>query len=120
MNGAKQGGGNSLKLPFSRRKHFICCVILILIYVFPHFILVQPNRIGVSWYELFCIHAVDRGWSLYPLLFAIDENGHAFFSSLFLRVFLFWGKLLVLSCHLRSYRWANIDYAAKVLNIILY
>ena len=113
---------NSLKLPFLCRKHFIYCVILIfiLIYVFPHFILVQPDRISVSSYELFCIHAIDCGWSLDPLLLAVHENGHVFFSPLLLRGFLFWSKLLLSSWHLRSYHCANFDYAAKMLDITLY
>ncbi len=99
---------NSFKLPalLMQKSHFIYSVILIfiLIYVFPHFILVQPNRISVSSYELIHIHTIDCGWSLDPLLPAVHENGHVFFSPFFLGGFLLWAKFLLLSCHLHSRR----------------
>jgi hypothetical protein len=107
---------------FLCRKHFIYCVILIfiLIYVFPHFILVQPDKISVSSYEFFYIHAIDFRWSLDPLLLAVHENDHIFFSPLFLSGFLFRSKPLLLSCHLYSYRCSNFNYAIIMLEIILY
>ncbi|MCH7920669.1 MAG: hypothetical protein IIC50_22155, partial [Planctomycetes bacterium] len=55
-------------------------VVFILIYVFPHFILVQPNGISVSEDEFFCWNAINRGRTLDTFLLAIHEDCHVFIS----------------------------------------
>ncbi len=66
-----------------------------------------------SSYEFIHIHTIDCGWSLDPLLLAVHENGHVFFSPVFLNGFLLWTKFLLLSCHLRS-GWKQFIHSLRV------
>ena len=63
--------------------------LFILINIFPHFILVQPNRISISPDEFINRNTIDCGGTLNPLLLAIHEDCHILFLPLFLCGFLF-------------------------------
>jgi hypothetical protein len=52
---------------------------LIVSHVFPHFILIQPDRVGGSADEFIGIQTLDGRRTLDPLLFPMDEEGHIFF-----------------------------------------
>ena len=70
--------------------------------IFPHFVLMQPNGISISYDKFIHIHSINRRTSLYSNLLAIHENPLIFllalslcsFSSSFLRccefLFNFW------------------------------
>jgi hypothetical protein len=83
--------------------------------VFPHFVLVKPDRIGVPANKLVCIQSVNCERALYSLLLAIDKDDHglalpALLCGLFgLGQFSFWfGHRLhpcVLLDRLTSQRW---------------
>jgi len=62
-------------------------IFVILINIFPHPILMQPNRICISFYVFINVYAI-KSWRFFDtLLFPIDKNGHILFSSLFFAVF---------------------------------
>ncbi len=49
--------------------------------VFPHFILVKPYWIRISFYEFILIHSFNRLRALDSYLFAIHENPHVLLST---------------------------------------
>ena len=75
-------------------------LVFVLIYVFPHFILMQPNGICVSEDEVFYWNAINRGRTLDSLLLAVHEDRHVFFTPLLLCGFLFSCEFLLGCCHL--------------------
>ena len=74
--------------------------VFVLIYVFPHFIAMQPNGICVSEDEVFYWNAINRGRTLDAFLLAIHEDRHVFLAPLPLRGFLLRCEFLLVSCHL--------------------
>ena len=56
--------------------------ILLLLQIFPHFILMHPDWVGIMADEFldFCF-LFSRGYSFHPFLFAIYKDNHEFFAS---------------------------------------
>jgi hypothetical protein len=51
----------------------------------PHFMLMQPQRVGISQQKLVSVQSVDGRRALYPDLFAVDEYDGEFLLSIRLR-----------------------------------
>jgi len=75
-------------------------LLFILIHIFPQFILLQPNRVGIASNEFIYIHAIDCRRTLDPLLLAVHKDGHVLSLPLLLCGLLFRSQFLLSSCHL--------------------